>query len=190
VFERDPAEEVDHVDRLVERYRAAELLATLPRDERRLLRMRFYDDLSQSQIAERTGIPLGTVKMRMARAVTEATREQAVTYLLGELEADELGPSSSAGWRRMASFAPRSIASRRPCARSATCRRRPGRVWTRRRSSSRCPSERRPGPRCGPAAGHGLRDRVWRSPGPPPRRCSRAASSWGASWVTTPGRHP
>ena len=34
-----------------------------------MLRMRFYDDLSQTQIAERTGIPLGTVKMRMTRAL-------------------------------------------------------------------------------------------------------------------------
>jgi RNA polymerase sigma-70 factor, ECF subfamily len=68
VFERDPDDRVDDVERLIERYRAASLLAQLPNEERRLLRMRFYDDLSQSQIAERTGLPLGTVKMRMARA--------------------------------------------------------------------------------------------------------------------------
>ena len=68
-FERDPDAAVDEVDRLIERYRVAGLLAGLPREERALLRMRFYDDLSQTQIAERTGIPLGTVKMRMTRAL-------------------------------------------------------------------------------------------------------------------------
>ena len=68
-FERDPDAAVDEVDRLIERYRVAGLLAGLPREERALLRMRFYDDLSQTQIAERTGMPLGTVKMRMTRAL-------------------------------------------------------------------------------------------------------------------------
>ena len=31
--------------------------------------MRFYEGLSQSEIAERTGIALGTVKMRMVAAL-------------------------------------------------------------------------------------------------------------------------
>jgi RNA polymerase sigma-70 factor, ECF subfamily len=60
---------IDEVDALVERYRVAALLSALHPEEARILRMRFYDDLSQTQIAERTGIPLGTVKMRMARAL-------------------------------------------------------------------------------------------------------------------------
>ena len=60
---------IDEVDRLVERYRVASWLSGLHPEEARILRMRFYDDLSQTQIAARTGIPLGTVKMRMARAL-------------------------------------------------------------------------------------------------------------------------
>ena len=34
-----------------------------------MLKMRFYDGYSQSEIAERTGVPLGTVKMRMVKAL-------------------------------------------------------------------------------------------------------------------------
>jgi RNA polymerase sigma-70 factor, ECF subfamily len=68
-FEPDPEARVDEVERLVERYRIAALLDGLPREESRMLRMRFYDDLSQTEIASRTGIPLGTVKMRMTQAL-------------------------------------------------------------------------------------------------------------------------
>jgi RNA polymerase sigma-70 factor (ECF subfamily) len=61
-------------DALVERWRVAHLLSRLRPDEAQLLRMRFYEDLSQSEIAERTAIPLGTVKMRMVSAL-ERLRE-------------------------------------------------------------------------------------------------------------------
>ena len=54
--------------------RVADVLRQIPAQEAGLLRMRFYDGLSQSQIAERTGIPLGTVKMRMVQAL-ERLRE-------------------------------------------------------------------------------------------------------------------
>jgi len=37
-------------------------------DQRDLVRAAFYEDLSHSQIAERTGIPLGTVKSRLRQA--------------------------------------------------------------------------------------------------------------------------
>jgi RNA polymerase sigma-70 factor, ECF subfamily len=56
-------------DALVERWRIAHLLSRLRPDEATLLRMRFYEGLSQSEIAGRTGIPLGTVKMRMVEAL-------------------------------------------------------------------------------------------------------------------------
>ena len=52
-------------DALVERWRVAHLLSRLRAEESELLRMRFYEGLSQAEIAERTEIPLGTVKMRM-----------------------------------------------------------------------------------------------------------------------------
>jgi RNA polymerase sigma-70 factor, ECF subfamily len=54
---------------LIERWRVAELLRRVPADEAGMLRMRFYDGLSQREIAERTGTPLGTVKMRMIQAL-------------------------------------------------------------------------------------------------------------------------
>lgn len=48
------------------RVRAA--LAELPLEQVELLRHAFYDGLSHSEIAERTGIPLGTVKSRIRLA--------------------------------------------------------------------------------------------------------------------------
>ncbi len=52
-------------DDLIERALVGEALATLPEQERELLRLRFWQGLSQSEIAEQTGVPLGTVKSRM-----------------------------------------------------------------------------------------------------------------------------
>jgi RNA polymerase sigma-70 factor, ECF subfamily len=56
-------------DALLDRWRVAHLLARLPDDERSLLRMRFYEDLSQSEISAATGIAMGTIKARMVRGL-------------------------------------------------------------------------------------------------------------------------
>ena len=56
-------------DALADRWRVAHLLGGLPAEERELLRLRFYDELSQAEIAELTGIAIGTVKGRMVRAL-------------------------------------------------------------------------------------------------------------------------
>ncbi len=56
-------------DDLHERWRVAAFLDRLPADEAALLRMRFQAGWSQSKIADATGTPLGTVKMRMASAM-------------------------------------------------------------------------------------------------------------------------
>ncbi|MFL5818102.1 MAG: RNA polymerase sigma factor [Conexibacter sp.] len=53
------------VDELVEHWHMVELLGRLPHEEAELLRQRFYGGLSQSEISSETGVPLGTVKMRM-----------------------------------------------------------------------------------------------------------------------------
>ena len=53
------------LDALVDRWRMAHYLSRLPGEERLLLQMRFYQELSQTEIADRTGVPLGTVKSRM-----------------------------------------------------------------------------------------------------------------------------
>jgi RNA polymerase sigma-70 factor (ECF subfamily) len=58
------------LDALAEQWRMAALLARLPDEEADLLRRRFYGGASQSEIAEATGTPLGTVKMRMVQGLS------------------------------------------------------------------------------------------------------------------------
>jgi RNA polymerase sigma-70 factor (ECF subfamily) len=63
------AVDVDQADELSEQWRVAHLLTQLPSQEAQVLRMRFQLEMSQSEIAAETGIPLGTVKMRMVSAL-------------------------------------------------------------------------------------------------------------------------
>ena len=56
-------------DDLIDRWRVSHLLRQLPEEERRLLELRFYGELSQTEIAARTGLPVGTVKSRMVRGL-------------------------------------------------------------------------------------------------------------------------
>lgn len=53
------------LDRVVVRYE----LAKLPPPQREVLRLAFYEDLTQTQIAQRTGWPLGTVKSHARRGL-------------------------------------------------------------------------------------------------------------------------
>lgn len=59
----------DEIDRLLDAFQFAQLLDHLPDDEAELIRYRFQNELSQSEISQRTGIPLGTVKSRMVSAL-------------------------------------------------------------------------------------------------------------------------
>lgn len=61
----------DDPERMLERWRVAALLERLPRDEASLLRLRFYDDLTQTEIAARTGISVGTIKTRMVNGLAQ-----------------------------------------------------------------------------------------------------------------------
>ncbi len=56
-----------------ERVRTA--LATLPAEQRQVLDLAFYEGLSQTEIAERTKTPLGTVKTRALLAMKKLRRD-------------------------------------------------------------------------------------------------------------------
>ena len=43
-------------------------MAGLPEEQLALVRLAFFDSLSHSEIAEKTGLPLGTVKSRIHQA--------------------------------------------------------------------------------------------------------------------------
>lgn len=61
--------------------RVREALAHLPEEQVMLLRLAFFDGLSHSEIAEREGLPLGTVKSRLRLAFDK---------LRGGLSADDI----------------------------------------------------------------------------------------------------
>jgi RNA polymerase sigma-70 factor, ECF subfamily len=57
------------LDHLLDRWRLAGYLERIPADEAAVLRMRFYEGRSQSEIADRSETALGTVKTRMVRGL-------------------------------------------------------------------------------------------------------------------------
>lgn len=67
----DIAAPVDHVE--AARVRAA--LARLPEEQRAALESAFFANLSQREIAEKFGVPLGTVKSRVALGMRKLQRE-------------------------------------------------------------------------------------------------------------------
>ena len=50
-------------------------MEALPEEQRSLVRLAFFDSLSHSDIATRTGLPLGTVKSRIRLAFSRLRRE-------------------------------------------------------------------------------------------------------------------
>lgn len=56
-------------DQVLDRVILADALSRLPRSQREVLCLAFYEDLTQAQIAERTGMPLGTVKSHTRRGL-------------------------------------------------------------------------------------------------------------------------
>ena len=85
LFQPDP--DPDGADILGRRQRDAALrvaLAELPEAQREVLQVAFFEGLSQSEIAERLGLPLGTVKSRARLALAR------LRAALGEDFRDEL----------------------------------------------------------------------------------------------------
>lgn len=70
----DTPEAVDHTveaqaERLGDRLLLAHALTELPERARQVIELAFYSDLTQTEIAERLGLPLGTVKSDMRRGL-------------------------------------------------------------------------------------------------------------------------
>jgi RNA polymerase sigma-70 factor, ECF subfamily len=61
--------EFDNVEQVLDSLVMREALDTLSVAHRQVLRLAYDQDLTQSQIAERSGLPLGTVKTRMFHAM-------------------------------------------------------------------------------------------------------------------------
>ena len=78
--ESDPSMDAEAAER---RRVVLAALAALPQEQREALELGYFDGLSQSEIAQRTGQPLGTIKTRMRlamqklRGTLKAVREEA-----------------------------------------------------------------------------------------------------------------
>jgi RNA polymerase sigma factor (sigma-70 family) len=79
IDEQSPREDVpdtaEHVspERMLNLFQSRSVVRTaleqLPPERRRLVGLAFFDDLSHSEIAELTGLPLGTIKSHLRRAI-------------------------------------------------------------------------------------------------------------------------
>ena len=66
----DPAEQAVHAVGVPEERAAVRAaLADLPTEQRQVIELLYFEGLTQSQVAERTGLPLGTVKSRVLLAM-------------------------------------------------------------------------------------------------------------------------
>ena len=72
--QQEAAPPADQPDRVVDRLVVADELAQLPPEQRRMLELAFFDDLTHQQIAEKTGVPLGTVKSHIRRGMASLRR--------------------------------------------------------------------------------------------------------------------
>ena len=59
------------VEQSADHHHLREALVSLPDDQRTVLLLGYFEGLSSSEIAERVGIPIGTVKSRVAAAMAK-----------------------------------------------------------------------------------------------------------------------
>ncbi|MDX1396035.1 MAG: sigma-70 family RNA polymerase sigma factor [Gemmatimonadota bacterium] len=69
-----PTDEHARIERSVEARQVLELVRELPDKQQTVIGLSIIEGLSHSQIAERTGIPLGTVKSNIRRGLAEVRR--------------------------------------------------------------------------------------------------------------------
>ncbi len=69
-----PLSPAEHTERRSTESRVADALAALPKEQRQAIELAYFDGLSQTEIATKTGCPLGTVKMRVNLAVGKLAR--------------------------------------------------------------------------------------------------------------------
>ena len=67
----------------IDRDQVATAVAVLPDAQREALELAYWAGLSQTEIAERLGVPLGTVKSRVRLALVALRRELAVEMAEG-----------------------------------------------------------------------------------------------------------
>jgi RNA polymerase sigma-70 factor (ECF subfamily) len=79
-------------ERVLDRLLVADGLASLPAEQRRVLELAFFDDLSHRQVADLTGLPLGTVKSQIRRGMASLKQRWTV----------EGGPARTGGGRQSA----------------------------------------------------------------------------------------
>ena len=77
VLAESPATPLELTQRAATRHHVSAALATLPPEQRQTLELAFHEGLSHSEISERTGEPLGTVKTRIRRGLERIARQLA-----------------------------------------------------------------------------------------------------------------
>lgn len=69
-----PSDDYARIERGIEAGQVLDVVQTLPEKQQRMISLSLIEGLSHSQIAERTGVPLGTVKSNIRRGVAEVRR--------------------------------------------------------------------------------------------------------------------
>ena len=64
----------EHVSALADRLLVSEAINSLPERSRRVVELAFFEDLTHAQIAERTDLPLGTIKSDIRRGLARMRR--------------------------------------------------------------------------------------------------------------------